>query len=185
MKILREDIIKTSVFLKVALKQKNKIYEKGGVAHIELYDRDGNVKATAKFDKKLIDKVKEYQWYSRNGGVMGNIKVDDKRQKMFLHRYLMEAKPGFDIDHIDRDTLNNTCKNLRSCTHKDNTYNRSYVNHQDYPGIKKTVSGTFRTRITHNGKTINLGHFKKLDEAIKARLKAEKKYFGKFAPNAR
>ena len=42
--------------------------------------------------------------------------------------------------------------------------------------------GAYRARIGYNHKKINLGSYKNLEDAIVARLRAEKEYFGEFAP---
>ena len=39
----------------------------------------------------------------------------------------------------------------------------------------------WRARINVNGKEINLGYFNKFEDAVKARKKAEEKYFGEFS----
>lgn len=89
------------------------------------------------------------------------------------------------VDHIDRNKMNNKRSNLRVCTRNQNA--------QNY-GIKKNnttgVTGVYRNKkngkwialITENKKTHALGHYENFYDAVLARLEAEKKYFGEFAP---
>lgn len=88
-------------------------------------------------------------------------------------------------DHIDRNTLNNRRCNLRPATAMDNARNKS-TQHNNKSG----VSGVFLPKdskkwiayITINKKRKHLGSFADKNDAIKARLEAELKYFGDFAP---
>ncbi len=58
-----------------------------------------------------------YQWYAtRNQHGRGN---GDIR----MHREVMCAKPNEQVDHINRNGLDNRKQNLRFCTYSENAYN--------------------------------------------------------------
>lgn len=88
-------------------------------------------------------------------------------------------------DHINRNPLDNRRSNLRKSTQAYNTRNKSRQKNNS-----SGVSGVgwmkrlqkWRARITYNEKPIYIGIFDNKEDAIKARLKAEKEYFGEFAP---
>ncbi len=104
---------------------------------------------------------------------------------IFMHRVIMKAKKGQEVDHIDGNGLNNQRKNLRFCTHAENSKNRvlnkntktGYKGVTNYPWHKHKK---FVARITVDGKLITLGYFTNKEEAHKSYEKASIKYHGKF-----
>lgn len=106
-----------------------------------------------------------------------------KRKTILMHREVAE-RAGKDmshqIDHEDRISLNNQRHNLRPATQKQNSENMSLKknNASGHRGVywakrnKRWVA-----QIKHNNKQIYLGEFEDKEDAIKARLKGEKKYY--------
>lgn len=88
------------------------------------------------------------------------------------------------IDHKNRNTLDNRKENLRICSQSQNSKNQSkpYNSNCIFMGVSKNKFNKFEARIGYNKKKIHLGTFVDLNDAIIARLKAEKEYFGDFAP---
>ena len=74
------------------------------------------------------------------------------------------------IDHIDRDKLNNNIDNLRVVSHQQNMFNK---NCKGYCYIKK--NNTYRVYIMINGETKNYTVYTE-DEAILLRAELKKKY---------
>jgi len=142
---------------------------------------------TKKGEEILIDiedfeKVKRYSWcISKTGYPVANI--NGKVTK--LHRYLLGVKnPKIIVDHINRNALDNRKSNLRLCTALENSRNTTVSKNSNtgYLGISLTPQGKYRARIMVNRKEIRLGNYSKIEDAIKARKQAEKKYFKEFAP---
>ena len=95
-----------------------------------------------------------------------------------LHRFVMNCPDNMQIDHINRNKLDNRKCNLRICTNLENANNKGiYKNNKVNCKGVSIYNGIYTSRIQYNGKRIFLGNFKSLDEAIKARKKAEDKYF--------
>ena len=89
------------------------------------------------------------------------------------------------VDHIDRNPLNNRRSNLRLANKSTNAMNCNtrVDNTSEIIGVSfRKDRDRWRSYITLNSKTRALGNFKNKDDAIKARLEAEVKYFGEFAP---
>lgn len=136
------------------------------------------------FDLEDYDKIKDYTWYSDKDGYIVS-STNGKHTKM--HRLVMNAKEGFDIDHVGmHDTRNDNRKlNLRECTRAENCRNKVMFS-KNTSGcigvmwdnrIKKWV-----VRITVDGNEFCLGSFENKEDAINARINGEKEYFKEFAP---
>ena len=96
----------------------------------------------------------------------------------------MPPKDGCIIDHADRNKSNNRKRNLRQATVSQNNMNRKLrKNNSGIAGVTLNKrDNKWRAVITLNKKYIWLGDYADKDDAIKARLLAEVKYFGDFAP---
>lgn len=107
----------------------------------------------------------------------------NKRIRIFMHREIMNAPTDMEVDHKDGDGLNNQDENLRIATHQQNGRNRKVFknNKSGCPGvIWSNEAQKWRAYITVNGKQINLKCFSDISDAIDARKRAEKQYFGEF-----
>lgn len=47
-----------------------------------------------------------------------------RHKKVYMHRFIMNAPKGLEVDHINHDGLDNRKSNLRVCTHSENLRNR-------------------------------------------------------------
>ena len=88
-----------------------------------------------------------------------------------------------EVDHINHDTSDNRKCNLRLTTHVQNLRNtKRYKNNTSgIIGITILKNGKYNAHISNNGKTINLGNYDNLEDAIIARKKGEDKYFGEYS----
>lgn len=106
-----------------------------------------------------------------------------KREKVFMHRLIMNPPPDMVVDHIDGNGLNNKRENLRICTQIQNNYNRSgHKKGSKYKGIhREKNSNKWRARIRCCGKDFSIGRFNNEIDAAKAYDKKAKELFGQFA----
>lgn len=101
-----------------------------------------------------------------------------------LHNYIMNPPDCMIVDHIDGDTMNNTRKNLRIVTPQQNAFNKATQKnntsgHKGVCFVKRNKKWT--ARIGLEGKRIVLGTFDSYEEAVKARIIAEIKYYGEYS----
>ena len=88
--------------------------------------------------------------------------------------YVHGEWPQGDIDHIDRDRLNNRIANLRDTTRSTNLHNSSAQNPSSgYKGVYRTKEGNWQVQIKVNYEVYRLGTFKNLEDAVAARKFAE------------
>lgn len=136
------------------------------------------------FDLEDYDKIKDYCWHiDTYGYVISNTPRGGKQTTVKLHRLIMGFPSGFEIDHISHNKNDNRKENLRIVTSQENMMNKNLYsnNTSGVAGVSfdKSCEKWF-AQITLNGKHIFLGYFSNKEDAIKARLEAEIKYFGEY-----
>ena len=102
---------------------------------------------------------------------------------LLMHRRLISVPIGMDIDHKNRNGLDNRRCNLRPATRGQNNVN-SGLPRNNTSGIRGVVwdkaRGKWAARIKHNGEHINLGRFDTLAEASQARNEVGVRLYGEF-----
>lgn len=99
-----------------------------GAVLIPLRARDGSVKAYTIVDAADADWVNQWHWgltnngYAQRGTLIGGV-----RRSHRLHRELLGLVKGdgLEVDHINRDRLDNRRSNLRVVTRRENAQNMS------------------------------------------------------------
>ena len=105
--------------------------------------------------------------------------------RKYLHRLIMGAEKGQVVDHINHNTLDNRKYNLRPCTHQENCRNKNMRtdNKSGVIGVYFSKEhNKWRAQIKINGKNVMVYYGSSKEDAIKARLEAEAKYYREFAP---
>lgn len=150
-------------------RDKNNITVVGDVAYIDLYDKQYNVVAQAIIDAEDVDKVKNIKWRKNCNGYA----INNSHCSEYIHRRVIEHD-GF-VDHINGNRLDNRKCNLRPCTRSQNQMN------VDYKGVYLHKDGVrWYAKIKINQKQLYLGVFDYKEEALYARLVAEKLLFKEF-----
>lgn len=138
------------------------------------------------FDLEDYDKIKDYCWFKdKDGYIIANNTTTHTMVR--LHRIVTDCPNYLMPDHINgRQSRNDNRKsNLRICTNQENSMN-SGISKKNTSGITGVSWDKTKNRwaayICYNSNKIHLGRYNVFEDAVKARLKAEKKYFGEFAP---
>ena len=149
------------------------------------YDKDTGDVLWRDRNRCLFKSDKEAKrWNTRYAGVKsGSLQYTDRGQeyinikifgkKHLCHRIIWLYVYGHNpeqIDHIDGNGLNNRLSNLRNVDHSGNQKNRKLnsTNTSGYSGIS-LVDGKWKVRFNSRCKSINVGRFLSLDDAITAR----------------
>jgi hypothetical protein len=120
--------------------------------------------------------------------IQGYWMLQIKEQRFLAHRlawfYVHKEWPAKNIDHIDRNKLNNKITNLRLGDQSQNSANQK-IKKNNQSGIKgvsyRRDIKKWRARIMVNRKEITLGVFETSEDASLAYRQAASKYFGAFA----
>lgn len=104
--------------------------------------------------------------------------------RFLMHRLILGAPEGVEVDHVDGDGLNNRRHNLRLATRRENGSNRrlNVNNKSGYRGVCfRENTQRWQAQIKVAGRTIYLGQFATSDEAGAAYAEAAAHYHGQFA----
>lgn len=117
-----------------------------------------------------------------NGGGQVYLVSTKARRKIVLHREIARARFYEHVDHKNGDTLDNRKSNLRTCTRQQNTWNQTAhtKSNSRYKGVH-CVGGRFKSYITKDGTTFNLGTFDTPEKAAIVRDSAALWLHGEFA----
>ena len=132
-------------------------------------------------DDEEFNVLSKYTW-TLNGS--GYARATIRGNEYFMHRFIMNAKKGQEIDHINSDKLDNRKNNLRFCTHIENIMKIGIRknNSTGYVGVSRKKTGRpFRAYLRSAGIQLFLGTFDTAEEAALAYNEAAKKHFGEFA----
>lgn len=165
---------------------KNQISINGRVAKIEL--QYGGV---CEVDVSDLPLLSNYHWrlirsskQDRKGYAASKYKVDGGYAFVLMHRLLMDAPKGLDVDHIDGNGINNRRGNLRLATRSQNLANQKIgrANKSGHKGVSwDSERQKWTAKVMQHGKTYNLGRFKHIDDAAAAYLDFAKQRFSEFA----
>lgn len=125
------------------------------------------------FEDEFI--LKKYKWFIKSNGYV-TAKINGKF--ILLHRLIMKAKKNKEIDHINRDKLDNRKINLRFCNRSENMHNVTYEGRTKHLGaVWHTQNKYWTSKIRLNGKRIHLGCFKTIKDAQTAYFTALRKNY--------
>ena len=136
----------------------------------------------------LVDDA-DYEWLSQwkwtyGGYAFRMIRDGTRKQRMiYMHRVIMDAQPGEQVDHINRDGLDNRRENLRLCSSSQNNGNqRKTRGSSRFKGVSWHKEGRkWQTGIKLHGTQRHLGLFTDEVEAAHAYDDAAREKFGEFA----
>lgn len=158
---------------------------------MDCYDAQKNVVATTVFDIDDIPLVSKYRWRATIKGtkltstyVVTYIQSKGHVEVIYLHRLIMSAPKGIEVDHIDGNPLNNQKSNLRFATRSQQLMNtRTHSNNS--LGIRGIVcdkrKNTYRMEIQKNNVRYYFKDFDCIAKAAYGRKIAQDILFGEYS----
>lgn len=181
---LRKEVSSKTAKIKISHGKKYNTYDLSGEYGIG-YDSNGN---KFFFDLEDYNLIKDICWHKTTKGYFaGHIIGDDKRE-VKMHRLILKmedyGKDTIVCDHIySNRKYDNRKKNLRITEQKNNVKNRvrSSNNTSGKVGVSwNKNSKKWYAYIGIDNKQISLGYYTDIQDAIDARVSAEKRYFGEY-----
>jgi hypothetical protein len=129
--------------------------------------------------------LSQWKWhyegrYAARRNYIGFINGKNKGKKVYMHKELLKPEGGLDVDHINRNKLDNQRENLRVLSRSKNVFNRDKLetNTSGYTGVYwLKLKKRWRASIEVENTKVYLGTFVDKSDAIKKRRDAELRYF--------
>ncbi len=131
--------------------------------------------------------ISEFRWHVNDWGyaVRNKRVTKGKFTTVGMAREIMEPPAGMEVDHIDRNKLNNSKSNLRIVDKQKNVWNRG-ANGNNLTGIKGVGwhkgHKKFHARIRTSERLIHLGYFTDILEAQRVYHDKAIELRGEFVP---
>ena len=139
-----------------------------GKAYAVVSDQDYNL--VARFNWFLTGNGYAFRWLPRNGS--------KTKHSIMMHRFILRAQSDQEIDHINKNKLDNTRENIRFASRGQNQQN--VIRHNgssQFKGVRKYYR-KWTARITVEKHEINLGSFDSEQLAAIAYNDAARKFYG-------
>ncbi len=135
------------------------------------------------FSADKIGLIKDRNWYRNYNNAKDKILYISDHYGKKLHDYLVKCPNGYEVDHINLDTLDNRDCNLRFVTHQQNQINQPLQKNNTsgvsgvsfYPPRRK-----YRARIKIGQHDIHLGYYATFEQAVQARNVGMECMFGEY-----
>ena len=136
-------------------------------AWVVLTGRQGTEVARAAIDFGDIERVRAHRWRV-SSGVRTRYVLSHSAGA--LHRFLLDAPSDMEVDHIDRDGLNNRRVNLRLVTRAENAQNMGEGGRagRELPRNVYARGAKFLVQVTVHGRAYAGGTFGTLEDAERA-----------------
>jgi hypothetical protein len=139
-------------------------------------------------DDDDFERLNQFKWHASKEGNNFYAKrtpcVNKIKKVIIMHREIINALPGEDVDHKDGNSLNNLRENLRLCNQAENVRNSKIRkdNISGYRGVSLfTKRNKFQAIIHFKKKSFWLGYFSSPIDAAIAYNQAAIQHFGEFA----
>ncbi len=132
----------------------------GGMKKIKL----ANTKKVALIDDHDFQRIVSFKYHlDRSGHAARSKSIENVNRKIYIHWDIIGRKKGFDVDHINRNPLDNRKVNLRHCTRSENIMNVGLTkqNTTGYKGVSfHKRYKVYRAKIAFNGVRYEIGEYK-------------------------
>lgn len=161
-------------------KHTNKYIFKDDYIELQILDENENILAIGKIDFEDYDFVSSHKWHRSDKNQNGYL-ASNTSEYTLLHTCLLGKIDGYVVDHENRDRTDCRRSNLRHVSEQLNSINKGKQsnNTSGHVGVSWEKSREkWEAYIKLNKKKKFLGYYDDIEDAVKARLKAEIEYFG-------
>lgn len=137
-------------------------------------------------DDEDFEFLDQWNWRLSTSGYFIHSVVGKKA--IIMHRLILQKhnlyKYGLEVDHINRNRIDNRKENLRMCTSSQNKGNVGPLksNKTGYKGVAwKRLRNQWEVHISFNKKYMFLGYFNDPKEAGDAYIKKHKELYGEYS----
>lgn len=161
------------------------------MTHVEIpLGRTGMV---ALVDVADAERVQAFKWHAHCSNksaptpkwyAVRRVKVNGRKHKIRLHRWLMNAPDGIEVDHQNGDSLDCRRENLRFADEFEQAANRSKngsATVTTLKGVERAYGGRWRVRFQAHGRRYNVGTFATEEEAAFEYDRLARAVYGDFA----
>lgn len=158
----------------------NPVRLSGGVANLRVVNASRGFVGEALVDEADLTALRAFgrhwraAWHASTGQfmVVANAKIEGRWTGVLLHRLIMGAPAGLDVDHINHSMLDCRRANLRLCTRSENLQNRRGAMSTSTSGLRGVswdrAREKWRAHLTIKGRYVDLGRFESRDAAHSA-----------------
>ena len=137
-------------------------------------------------DKEDFERLNRRTWSKIwSGYVVASTTVNYKRKHFLMHREILRAPRGLDVDHINGCRFDNRRCNLRLCTRSQNLCHFTRLNRRNTSGINGVSWAKnmqkWNVKIRVDGRQLDVGHYSDLQKAARVRRAAARIFHGQFA----
>ena len=143
--------------------------------------------SVAMVDDEDFVRIGHLKWYMHTQGYA--MRRTSSGGTAYMHREILNAPKGFEVDHRNLDKLDNQKANLRLCGRAEQVRNlrKGVWKNSTYPtcpyrGVlfekREGRRKCWRARIQINGKLLSLGYYLTPEDAAKVYDAAVRRYFG-------
>lgn len=162
----------------------NEVKIKKNYGELVLRRRNGTV-IVSKFSIEDMEEVQSKKWITVPSHKRLYVRSTIKYGNVLLHRMILgKLQAGFFADHLNGNTLDNRRRNLRIVNRYQNGWNMK-LRDDNTTGAKQVTwhpkKKKWQARISAGGKRISLGYFTTKEEAVDARMRAEKRLHGDYS----
>lgn len=138
-------------------------------ARIPLRGREGRARAYALVDEADYADLSQFRWFLNSGGYARRTQYlgGGRKRDVTMHRFILDAPQSLDVDHINRDRLDNRRTNLRLVPEAGTAQNRgSHGGGSRHRGVCwDRDRNKWRARAQFAGRRVHLGLYVSEKEA--------------------
>jgi len=131
-------------------------------------------------DDEDYEWLNQWKWHYTHYGYAA--RRSERHVIVLLHRLVLCAPKGSEVDHANGDRLDNRRVNLRFCTRSQNNANKRLTwGRSKYKGVWLQQPGRWVSEAKKDGVKHRMGTYDTEEDAARAYDEAAKKLFGEFA----